>query len=265
MHSFSRLSGLCFWVLLLSACGSRNKEESLSNLPVYQTSNFQYSPGEKLEYQVNLGVIHAGNMTLEVAKDCDTVAGKICVPIHASAKTLNGIKWITKIRHDWHSWIDTSSGNSVKMLREARENGYRSREEVDFWSDSWAVIQKDLDEPTKPPIYVDRKGRQQTDFVNLIWKLRYTPFEDFQVGKLIQYSAYFDKNWHYFEVKYQGIIEIKWHGKKQSVFELVPQGTADHFLKGEEPARIYLETRNTRRLLQISLATYFGKVLVELK
>lgn len=265
MRRFFWLNGLCFWILLLASCGSRNREESLSNLPVYQTSNFQYSLGEKLNYKVNLGLIHAGNLSLEVGKDCDTVEGKICLPIHASATTLNGIKWITKIKHDWHSWIDTGSGKTIKMLREARENGYRSREEVDFYTDPNAVFQKDLDEPAKPPFRADRRNRQQADLVNLIWKMRYTPFENMQVGEEVKYSAYFDKNWYYFHVKYEGIKELKWKGKKRKVFELVPQGTATRFLKGEEPARIYLETGAARRPLEITLATYFGKVAVELK
>lgn len=265
MQRFIWLACLGCWVLLLASCGSRNREESLSNLPVYQTANFQYSLGEKLNYKVNLGLIHAGNLSLEVGKDCDTVAGKICLPIHASANTLSGIKWITKIKHDWHSWIDTGSGNTVKMQREARENGYRSKEEVDFYTDANAVFQKDLDEPTKTPFRAERRNRQQSDLVNLIWKLRYTPFEKMEVGEEVKYSAFFDKNWYYFEVKYQGIRELKWNGKKHKVFELVPQGTAAKFLKGEEPAVIYLETNSARRPLEITLATYFGKVAMVLK
>lgn len=247
----------------LFSCQSHKGEENLSQLPVYQSSNFQFVAGEELKYQINLGLLKVGYLQLRVATTCDTISGKIAIPISASAHTRAGVKWITQIEHRWSSWIDTATGNTLKMNRYARENKYISRESVDFTSNPDSVLQMDLDEPGKVN-KTDRKKRQPSDFVNLIWKLRYTDFARIMAGDTTTYSAYFDKSWYYFRIRNEGSDLYKWKGKKRKVFKLVPVGTAARFLKGSEPATLFLEAASPRRILGIELSTYFGQVSMEL-
>lgn len=254
------------WVLVIGnliSCSPKADEEGLAQLPIYQTSNFRFSPGEKLHYQVNLGMLKVGHLDLEVGTDCDTTFGKIAIPIVATARTRSGVKWLTQIEHKWHSWIDTASGNTLKMNRYARENKYVSNEVVDFETDLASVLQFDPDEPAKTTKTL-KQHRQSTDLVNLIWKMRYTDFARIPPDDTTNYSAYFDKRWYYFRIRNQGSTLYKWKGKKHKVYELIPLGTATRFLKGEEPATIFLEEGNARRILAIRLSTYFGTVSLEL-
>lgn len=254
-----------FLAVWLGACSTHKEKEELEILPVFQSDDWKMNPGEKLRYSARAGGLVAGYLDLEVRPAMEDTLGRTCAHIVAGASTRRGISWISKISHRWDSWIDTGTGRTVLMRRVVRENSYVSDQEIRFYPDSLKIVQKNLNRKGWPDKVVQAQPGQMTDLVNVIWKLRYTGFEKQAAGDTLRYLSFFDGEWLFLQVRYAGIRNLKWKGRKVPCFVLVPLGIRSPWLRGEDPSEIWIETAPSRRPLEISVSTYLASLRIRLE
>jgi len=254
------LAGLV--MLVLFSCSGHKNESELQSEPWTVTGGFRLKPGEKLHYRAFMGPIRLGDVQLQVAEKADTIRGKTAFCIRADGKSAGGFSWISVVEHHWECWVDTSSGLSLRTRREARENRYRVREEINYFPDSSLIISRNLNKGQLRR-YPSRPGSMK-DVVNLMWNLRYTDFEKFRPGDTLRYAGFHDGEWLSFRVCLAGKSYLGRGKNRKEVVELYPTGLATTFLRGENPARVWIEAVGSRRPLKAKLATYFGNFTVEL-
>lgn len=254
---------LLFPLGLLLSCSAHKEGSEICHLPFYETDRFVCIPGEKLTYTASAGLLKIGSMSMSVDTSVQKEGGKDCFHIRALARSNKGISWISQIEHRWDSWIDTANGLSVRMNRKVRENTYRAEQELKFYPDSQLITQRALHKPDKPVRRETSPPGRMNDLVNMIWKLRYTPFDKVRAGDTLQYPAYHDGEWIVLRVKYDGIRQRK-SKRFPSYHRLVPVGIENRYLRGEESTEIWIETGQARRPIKIKVATYLGNLSIDL-
>jgi hypothetical protein len=263
----SRHIGFRFWAVFGLAwvwfsCTSHKEGSEIDQMLFYQTDRLNWIPGEVLRYKANAGFFHVGDLEMRTGPILEEKNGRPCAHIFAKAGTRKGISWISQIEHEWNSWIDTSNGLSVQMRRKIRENNYRAEQELRFLPDSGYVVQKSLHKPGQPHQVFQSDPARMNDLVNLIWKLRFTPFETRKPGDTLQYPAFHDGEWIVLKVRYAGLQKAK--GKVPACYKLQPMGIKNRYLKGDDPSEIWIETGKDRKPRKIKVSTYFGNLSIDL-
>ena len=261
MQAFSRLTFILLSAVFIACSGHKHESETGSMPPAF-TGDFRAIPGEKLHYRAQMGFLKLGELDIVVSPEPVFFSGKPCWKIYADGSSASGYSWITVVEHHWESLIDTASGTSLFTRREARENRYRVQEEICYLPDSNAIRVKNLRKGTLKNYTSSPAGMQ--DLINLMWKLRFTDFESHHSGDTLNYLGFHDGEWLRFRLFYAG-KKLLGKGKNQKeVFELYPVGLATTFLRGENPAMVWIETAASRRPLRAKLETYFGNFTVNL-
>lgn len=262
MQAFSRLIFILLSAVFF-ACSGHKYENETGTMPPAFTGDFRAIAGEKLRYHAHMGFLRLGDLEIEVSPQPVLVSGKPCWKIRADGASASGYSWITVVEHHWESLIDTASGTSIFTKREARENRYRVQEEISYLPDSNTIRVKNLRKGTLKNYASSPAGMQ--DLINLMWKLRYSDFDSHQAGDTLNYAGFHDGEWLRFRMFYAGKKFLGKGKKKQEVYELFPVGLATTFLRGENPAKVWIETAAARRPVRAKLETYFGNFTVELR
>lgn len=249
-------------ILLLSACSGHRNESELSMAPPAFTGQFRAIPGEQLTYRARMGPFRLGELQIRVANKPDSIMGRPAWCIRADGESAKGLSWLSVVEHHWESCIDTASGLSLITRREARENKYRVKSEVWFFPDSSLILSHNLlkNESRRLP---SRPGSMQ-DLLNLMWKLRFTDFDRYKSGDTLNYAGFHDNEWLSFRLCLAGKTRLGKGKNSRETWELFPVGLATSFLRGKNPARIWIETAPARRPIQAKLETYFGNFRVDL-
>jgi hypothetical protein len=258
------------WILFIipgvfCGCSSENAEKEVALFPIFEALDFKAVPGEKLIYEVSAGLFDVGDVSIQVRDSLEKIGQLTCFRIDARASSKSGISWISKVKHDWSSWVDTSTGRSVKLKRDVTENGYRAQQETFFWPDSQSIVQYDLHKEGKPFKTFKARPDQMRDLVNIIWQLRYTPFEENKQGDTLKYLAFFDSQWLIFKVRLAGMKEIKKAKSKRKFYILYPIGIESKYLKGKNPVEVWIEADPRRRPYRVQVSSYIGQLAVRLK
>jgi hypothetical protein len=254
-----------FFFFILSACTTHKEGSEIDRLPLYSTDRLVVIPGETLEFDAKAGFVSMGTIFLKVFPGMEEMGGKTCAHIQATATSRSGVSWFSVIRHHWDSWIDTSSGRSVRMVRNVQENKYHSEQELLFFPDSNRIVQTELHKPGRPSRIFPADPLKMSDLVNTIWKFRYTDFDAYPPGDTLRYASFFDGEWLVFEVRYGGIKSLKIKGKRKDCYVLFPVGISSSYLRGRDPAEVWIEKGRLRRPLKIKVSTYFGNLHVDMK
>jgi len=253
------------WVMSFFACSNHKEGKEVDRMDFYKTTRFVSFPGEVLEYEASAGLFTVGYISLSVLEKTEVVEGKTCAHLVARSGNKPGVDWIAQIKHDWDSWIDTSNGLSVRMHRFVQENKYHAEQEIMFYPDSNKLVQANLHKPGKPRKDYPSNPEKMNDLVNMIWKLRYTPFENYAVGDSIRYPAFLDGEWVVTGIVYAGKKALKIDGKKRECFILLPFGISSPYLRGKNPAEIWIEVEKQRRPLKVKVSSYVGNLTIDLK
>jgi hypothetical protein len=262
MQAFSRLTFVLLSAVFLACSGHKNEAE-LGQMPLSYAGTFKAIPGEKLYYRAHMGFIRLGDLDLSVSENPELFSGKSCWRIKADGASASGYSWISVVEHHWESLIDSSGGNSLFTRRTARENRYRVEEELHYLPDSNLIRVNNLRKGSIRTYSSSPAGMQ--DLINLMWKLRFSDFDKHQPGDTLNYLGFHDGEWLRFRMYYAGKKFLGSGKKKREVFELFPVGLATTFLRGENPAKVWIETAPERRPLKAKLETYFGNFTVELR
>jgi hypothetical protein len=137
-----------------------------------------FGPGERLEYQVKLGVFNAGEGFMAV-EGVDTIRGQ---PTYRLALQLKGGKLFMKVEDKYKSWLTTRDLISLHFIKDVKEVSYKSFKE-------WAIYPEErrwqqLDEKHAEPM----DATEPLDELSMLFWIRTLPLE---VGETYTLNRYF--------------------------------------------------------------------------
>jgi hypothetical protein len=146
--------------------------------PDPRAAQVPFGPGERLEYQVKLGVFSAGSGFMAV-EGVDTIRGQ---PTYRLALQLKGGTLFLKVEDKYKSWLTTRDLISLHFIKDVREVTYKSFKE-------WAIYPEErrwqqLDENHAEPM----DATEPLDELSMLYWLRTLPLE---VGETYTLNRYF--------------------------------------------------------------------------
>src|SRR5688500_970455 len=98
------------------------------------TRNTAFSEGEKLYFKVwyNMGRIWVGAGALTFGVNGGTLGGRKVYHIIGDGKTLKSYEWFYKVRDRYESWVDATTMQPAKFVRNVDEGGFKIYNNVVF-------------------------------------------------------------------------------------------------------------------------------------
>ncbi len=138
-----------------------------------------FGPGERLDYQVSLGIVHVGNGFFQVM-GVDTVRGH---PTYRLEMQLHGGTMFVKVDDRMTSWLDVRSLVSRRFEQDQKEFRYKRQRTLDFFPEEKRFVEAGKPDggtiPTDDPL----------DDISFLYYARTLPLE---VGKTYTLRRYFD-------------------------------------------------------------------------
>ncbi len=139
-----------------------------------------FGAGEKLVYNVQYGLITAGEATLEI-RNVANIGGRPCYRIVSDARTNDFFSKFFEVRDRYESYMDTTELYSLRYSKHIREGKFKRDESVDFDQVAHRAIYKDKVVPIPPRVQ---------DVLSAMYYVRTLPLE---VGQSISLANHTDK------------------------------------------------------------------------
>lgn len=141
-----------------------------------------FGPGERLEYQVKLGIIDTGKAYMEVV-GIDSIRGE---PTYHVQMAMQGslLFGALNVNDQYDSWIDTRLISSRRYISDVHQLGYNRYRSFEFYPDEmyW--------EQTDEGIFGDLATALPLDDIAFVYYVRTLPLE---IGKTYTLPRYFKK------------------------------------------------------------------------
>lgn len=137
-----------------------------------------FGPGERLEYQVKMGVFSVGDGYMAI-QGVDTVRGH---PSYHIRMGIQGGMWFAKVDDQYDSWLGTKDLVSRRYIRDIHEVNYKSRREFAIYPEERRWERVDADQADS------MSTSQPLDEIAFLYFLRTLPLE---VGETYTLNRYF--------------------------------------------------------------------------
>ncbi|HZW77299.1 MAG TPA: DUF3108 domain-containing protein [Flavobacteriaceae bacterium] len=159
-----------------------------------------YKNGEWFKFRVHYGFVTAGYATLEV-KDA-TYRGRPVHHVKGFGETVGVSKWFFKVRDDYQSYIEKSTGLPLHFVRDIDEGGYTKDIRVDFDHRLSKATVKDR-KNDKTTVFSIEKNTQ--DMISAFYYLRnYIDVKTIKEGDVVEMNMFFDDENFKFQLKFLG-------------------------------------------------------------
>jgi len=137
-----------------------------------------FGPGERMEYQVKLGLATVGQGHMEVV-GIDTIRGRPAY--HVTMAIRGGLRFVARVDNSLESWMDIETLASHRFIQDQDELRTKRYRQFDFFHDTRRFVRADGEE----------SGRMITnlplDDISFVYYARTLPLEVGQVYTLNQY------------------------------------------------------------------------------
>ncbi len=225
-----------------------------------QVENKSFGVGEYFEYRVHYGLFNAAEARVMVSPQVQLVNGRPCYKVDIQGKTVGAFDWITRIRDNWQSWIDTVAIVPQKSYRNIQEDTYRKEETVLYdHSKDDAIVNDEAGQK----IYDIPNNAQ--DAISGYYFLRTIDFDKTNVGDIVQVPTFFDKQIYQMKVKYRGREVVKTKFGKINAIKLNPVMPENQLFKGDNSIRIWVSDDVNKVPVRVEVDLWVGSMIMEVK
>ncbi len=160
-----------------------------------------FKPGERIEYLVHYGFVHAGKATIEVKEKPVKIKGKDSYHVIGKGVSTGTFDFFFKVRDTYQSFIDTDNLHPHLFLRDVNEGGYKKVQNYHFHQDENYVKSNKGDSAFIPT------GIQ--DMISAFYFARTLDLTKYKEGDVIVIYAYVDGELEPVKMRYVGKEKIK--------------------------------------------------------
>lgn len=219
-----------------------------------------FTTGEFFKFRIHYGVVNAGYATLEVKEAVRN--NKKVHHVVGNGYTTGMTKFFFKVKDDYQSYFDKTTGKPYQFVRKIDEGGYTKNQEGFFNQAANTVTVKDYKHNTTKTFTVTEDVQ---DIVSTFYYLRNHPHVDkMAVGESIAVDMFFDDEVTKFRLKYIGreTIETKWGKVPCMIFR--PYVQAGRVFKEQESLTVWISDDNNKVPIRIKASLAVGSLKADI-
>jgi Protein of unknown function (DUF3108) len=250
-----RISKL-IWVPLIAgmAFSTRTQERVPENCSVPNTS---FKAGEKISYAFYYAVagvyLDAGTATF--SNTLETFNGKPVFHIIGEGSTNSSYNWIYKVKDRYETFIDTSTMQALKFIRNVHEGTSKIYQNVTFNKTANTAITNDG--VFKVPECVQ-------DVMSSVFYVRNVDFSKLQMNDKVAFSMFLDNQVYDMYMRYVGRETIKTKYGKFKTIKIMPLLIEGSIFQGGEKMTVWITDDPNHIPVRIESPLIVGKVKVDM-
>lgn len=219
--------------------------------------NTAFKAGEKVSYTVFYAVagiyVNAGTATF--TNTLETLNGKPVYHIVGEGNSNSSYDIIYKVRDKYETYIDTSTLQALKFVRNVNEGGYKKYQNVVFNKTANTAVTNDG--VFKVPECVQ-------DVVSSVFYSRNIDFSKLRVNDKIAFSMFLDNEVHNMYIRYLGKETIKTKYGKFNCIKFKPLLLKGEIFEGGEKMTVWVSDDDNRIPVRIESPISVGKVKIDM-
>ncbi|MFI5132457.1 MAG: DUF3108 domain-containing protein [Chitinophagales bacterium] len=249
-----RLKLICIPLIALTAFTTKAKAPFQD---ICTIKNIAFNAGEKVSYTVYYSAaglyINAGTATF--TNTLETLNGKPVFHIVGEGSTNSSYDWIYKVRDKYETYIDTTSMQALKFVRNINEGGYKKYQNVTFnKTANTAVTNEGV---FKIPVCVQ-------DVVSSVFYARNIDFSKLNPEDKIAFSMFLDNEVHEMYIRYIGKETIKTKYGKFNAIKFKPLLIKGSIFEGGEKMTVWVTDDANHIPVRIESPIVVGKVKIDM-
>ena len=218
--------------------------------------NTAFSSGEKLTYRISYilaGVsLNGGEATFNTS--LEKYQGKNVYHVVAEGKSTHDLFF--KVRDKYESYIDTSTLQPYKFIRNVDEGGYKTFEDVSFYKATNTAI-------TNSGTYNVPSCVQ--DVISAIFYARNIDFDRYHANDTIPFDMFLDRRVYHLHIRYLGKTTIRTKYGKFHTIKFKPLLVKGNMFEGGEKMTVWVTDDPNHIAVRIESPVSVGKVDVDMK
>ncbi|TCZ74802.1 DUF3108 domain-containing protein [Flaviaesturariibacter aridisoli] len=251
------VSGAC--LLFFGGSAGRPQQE----LPVATPSDFcatrntTFQDGEVLNYNVYYSIIgiYVNAATATINVNTERLNNRPVYHITAVGKTTSSLEWISKVNDRYETFMDTSTLQPYKFVRNIQEDSYRKFETVTFNRNANTAITNDG--VFKVPGCVQ-------DVMSSLYYARNINFDAYKPGDKISFNMFIDNEVYNMYIRYEGKDNIKTKYGKFRAIKFKPLLIKGTVFEGGEKMTVWVSDDENRIPLRVETPLKVGSVKVDM-
>jgi len=243
-------------LLFLIACTISTGISSAQN-EFCNARNVAFAEGEQLYFKVwyNMGRIWVGAGEARFSVAAENVGGKKMYHITGDGSTLKSYEWFYKVRDRYESWVDATSMQPAKFVRNVNEGGFKIYNNVVFNQSIGQAV-------TTTGIYTVPKCVQ--DVLSAIYYARNIDYNSYKVGAKIPFSMFLDDKVYNLYIRYNGKEKIETRYGTFNTVKITPLLIEGSIFKGGEKMAVWVSDDANHLPVRIDSPILVGSIKVDL-
>ena len=219
--------------------------------------NTAFQGGERIEYSIYYSVIglyvNAGNASFTT--NIEKINNRTAYHVIGDGSSNSKYDWIFKVRDRYESYIDTTTLQPLKFIRNVNEGGYKTYENVTFNSQtSTAITTKGV---FKIPSCIQ-------DVLSSIYYARNINFNNYKANDKIPFNMFLDNQVYNIYVKYLGKEDIKTRYGKFHAIKFKPLLVKGTMFEGGEKMTVWVTDDANHIPIRIESPIVVGSIKVDM-
>lgn len=261
MKGIAKLLGISTFALMAFTTDANTHTESTYTGVTYEGDcsirNTAFKAGEKVVYTVFYTVagvyVNAGTATF--TNTLETLNGKPVYHIVGDGSSNSSYDLLYKVRDKYETYIDTSTMQTLKFVRNVNEGGYKKYQNVVFNKTANTAVTNDG--VFKVPECVQ-------DVVSSVFYARNIDFSKLRVNDKISFSMFLDNEVHNMYIRYLGKETIKTKYGKFNAIKFKPLLLKGEIFDGGEKMTVWVSDDANRVPVRIESPIVVGKVRIDM-
>jgi hypothetical protein len=221
------------------------------------TRNTAFQAGEKLTYKVyyTLAGVYASAGEATFTTTLDRFEGKNVYHVVGDGKTYSFYDKFYRVRDRYESYIDTSTLQPYKFIRDVNEGGYKTYENVTFVKKTNTAI-------TNAGVFAIPTCIQ--DVLSAIFYVRNLDFNHLKVDDKIPFDMFLDRQVYHLYVRYLGKETIRTKYAKFRAIKFKPLLIKGTIFEGGEKMTVWVSDDPNHIALRVESPISVGSIKVDM-
>lgn len=228
----------------------------LARIPRYRTiKQNAFGVGEKLVFDVNYGMVTAGEAFMTIART-DSMFGRKTYRIEFGVNSLPSFSWIYKVEDRYLTFIDVEAIAPLRFEQHIREGSYSRDFTADF--DQMRHVARTSEGEYPIPPYVH-------DILSAFYYARIVDYAKFAVGDTIGLHNFYKDKSHELIVRFLGRQELEVEAGTFRTLVVEPLVKEGGLFKSEGRIVIWLTDDERKLPVRVNTKVVIGSIDVELR